>query len=138
MIGPNTDVHFANKPVLVDGPSLFPARQLGRLGPHLLYVLEDHVAVAVKGLDARQQLAVIADRDEDLGVAADGGLEDGQGAGREFICHCFLLAFSCPRVPHRLFGVVMFFGVRRGVCIGRLLVLFDRAESFVLAPLRSR
>jgi hypothetical protein len=41
--------------------------------------------VSVKGLDAGQQLAVVADRDEDLRVAANGGLEDGQRAAVELV-----------------------------------------------------
>ena len=47
------------------------------------HVLQNHVAVPVKGLDAGQQLAVRADADEDLGVGADGGLQDGQRAVAE-------------------------------------------------------
>ena len=69
--------HLADEAVLVDGPALLAVGEPGGLGPHLLDVLEDHVAVAVEGLDAREQLAVVADRDENLGVAAHGGLEDG-------------------------------------------------------------
>lgn len=84
--GTTENVHLANKTVLVDRPALLPARQLGRLGPHLLDVFEHHVAVPVKCFHASQQLPVVADRDEDLGVAADGGLEDREGAGGEFIC----------------------------------------------------
>lgn len=41
--------------------------------------------MAVECLDASQQLAVVADRDQNLCVAAYGGLEDGQGAGAKFI-----------------------------------------------------
>ena len=47
---------------------LFALARLGQLGPHLLDVLEHHVAVAVEGLDARQQLLVVAAVDEHLGV----------------------------------------------------------------------
>lgn len=50
-----------------------------------LHVLENHVAVSVESLDARQELAVVSDGDEDLGVAADGGLEDGEGSGAELV-----------------------------------------------------
>lgn len=46
-------------------------------------VLQNHVTVPVKGLDAGQQLAVRADADEDLGVGADGVLQDGQRAVAE-------------------------------------------------------
>lgn len=36
------------------------------LSPHLLDIFEDHVAVAVKGLDTRQQLVVVAAVDQNL------------------------------------------------------------------------
>ena len=39
----------------------------------------------VEGLYAREELAVVADRDEDLGVAAHSGLEYAQGAGGELV-----------------------------------------------------
>lgn len=48
------NVHLADKTILVDRPALLPARQLRRLGPHLLYVFEHHVAMPVKGFYARQ------------------------------------------------------------------------------------
>lgn len=41
--------------------------------------------MSVKGLDAGPQLAVVADGDEDLRVAANGGLEDGQRAAVELV-----------------------------------------------------
>lgn len=41
--------------------------------------------MAIEGLDAGEELAVVADGDEDLGVRAHGGLEDGEGAGGEFV-----------------------------------------------------
>lgn len=44
-----------------------------------------HVAVAVEGLDTGQELAVVADGDEDLGVGTDGGLEDGEGSRAELV-----------------------------------------------------
>lgn len=69
--------HLADKPVLVYGLALLAIGQSGRLGPHLLDILQHHVHVAIESLDARKDLAPIADGNEDLGVAADGGLEDG-------------------------------------------------------------
>jgi hypothetical protein len=39
--------------------------------------------VSVEGLDAGQDLAVVSYGYQDLGVAADGGLEDREGAGGE-------------------------------------------------------
>jgi hypothetical protein len=75
--------HLTDKAILVDS---FSARLASRpLRPHLLDVLEHHVAVAVEGFDAGEELAVIAARDEDLGVGAGGGLKDGQRAGGEFV-----------------------------------------------------
>jgi hypothetical protein len=41
--------------------------------------------MAVEGFDAREQLAVVARANEDLGVLAYGGLEEGEGAGGEFV-----------------------------------------------------
>lgn len=74
-----SNLHLADEPVLVDRPALL-AVGYRRLRPHLLDILQNHVAVPVKGLDAGQQLAVRADADEDLGVRADGGLQNGQRA----------------------------------------------------------
>ena len=80
------DPHLADESVLVDRPALLPAGKLGRLGPHLLDILQDHVAVPVECLHPRQQLPVVPYRDQDLGVASDGGLEDREGPRGEFIC----------------------------------------------------
>jgi hypothetical protein len=41
--------------------------------------------VSVKGLDPSQELAVVAAGDQDLGVCAGGGLQEGQRAGGEFV-----------------------------------------------------
>lgn len=41
--------------------------------------------MAIEGLDAREQLAVVAGGDEDLGVVAHGGLEERERAGGEFV-----------------------------------------------------
>ena len=41
--------------------------------------------MSVKGLDTREQLAVVSTRDEDLVVVPDGGLEDGEWPGGEFV-----------------------------------------------------
>jgi hypothetical protein len=76
---------FADETVAVDRLALLSIRIPGRLAPHLLDVLQHHVAVAVKGLDARQQLAVVARRDQDLSVVAHGRLEERKRAGGEFV-----------------------------------------------------
>lgn len=41
--------------------------------------------MAVEGLDAGEQFAVVAAGDEDLGVVAHGGLEEGEGAVGELV-----------------------------------------------------
>ena len=64
-------LHLADEAILVHALAL---AALGLLGPHLLHVLEDHVAVSVKGLDTGEELAVVTARDQDLGVRAGGGL----------------------------------------------------------------
>lgn len=43
--------HLANEAILVNTLTL---ASLGLLGPHFLYVLQNHVAVSVKGLNASQ------------------------------------------------------------------------------------
>lgn len=75
-------VHLADEAVLVHALAL---DTLGVLGPHLLDVLENHVEVAIKSLDTRQQLAVVAAGDQDLGVGARGGQQERQGAGAELM-----------------------------------------------------
>lgn len=77
--------HLADESVLVDGPPLFTICESWRLCPHLLDVLQHHVAVAVKGLDAGEQLAIVADRDENLDMGPDGGLQDGQRPRGELV-----------------------------------------------------
>ena len=48
-------------------------------------MIAHHVAMSVKSFDARKQLLVVSQRDEDLGVVADRLLEDGQRALRDFV-----------------------------------------------------
>lgn len=80
--GRGRDVHLAHETILVH---TLPLAALGLLSPHLLDILQHHVAVSVKGLDAGQQLAVVAAGDQDLGVRAGGGLQKGQRAGGELM-----------------------------------------------------
>ena len=75
-------IHLANETILVHTLAL---AALGLLGPHLLHVLQNHVAVSVKGLDTGQELAVVSAGDQDLGVRAGGGLQEGQRAGGELV-----------------------------------------------------
>jgi hypothetical protein len=79
------DQHFADEAILVDGPALLALGVDGRFGPHLLDIFQHHVAVAIEGLDAGEQLSVVAAGDQDLGVVADGGLQDGKWAGGELM-----------------------------------------------------
>lgn len=51
--------------VLVHGLGLFLST-MRDLCPHLAYILQDHVRMTVEGLDAGQNLAVVAAIDEDL------------------------------------------------------------------------
>jgi hypothetical protein len=76
--------HLSNEPLILLRLHLaisVPDRCL----PHEFRALEDHVAVAVEGLDAREDLDIVAHAYEDLLVVADGGLDDGEGAGGEFV-----------------------------------------------------
>ena len=41
--------------------------------------------MSVESFDAREQFAVVAAGDQDLGVLAYGGLEEREGAGGEFV-----------------------------------------------------
>lgn len=77
--------HLANKPVLVHRPALLAGACPRRLCPHLLDILQHHVAVAIESLDTREQLAVVAARDQNLGVRSHGRLEDGEGARGELM-----------------------------------------------------
>jgi hypothetical protein len=74
--------HLTDKPILIHR---FTPRLPRPLRPHLLDVLQHHVAVAVEGFDPGEQLAVVAAGNQDLGVGAGGGLEDREGAGGEFV-----------------------------------------------------
>ena len=53
------NLHLADKSVFVYRPTLLPSRRLRRLCPHLLDILEHHVAMPIKGFDARQKFPVI-------------------------------------------------------------------------------
>ena len=64
-----SEEHILDEPVLVDGFGLLLALALlGHLGPHLLHILQHHVAVAIERLDAAEKLLVVAHIDEDLRV----------------------------------------------------------------------
>lgn len=71
-----SNIHLTNESVLIDRSALLPVGQPRCLRPHLLDIFQHHVAMSVKGLDTCEELAVVATRDEDLGVAAYSGLKD--------------------------------------------------------------
>ena len=67
-----TQEHFGDEAVAVDGRRLLLAlTSLRNLRPHLLDVLEHHVAVPVKGFHAPKQLLVVPAVDEHLRIALD-------------------------------------------------------------------
>jgi hypothetical protein len=68
--------HFADESVFVDSPAFLSGGQSRGLGPHFLHILQHHVAVAIEGFDTRQEFAIVATGDEDLGARAHGGLKD--------------------------------------------------------------
>lgn len=79
---PHCDVHLAHETILVHTLAL---AALGLLSPHLLHILQYHIAVSVKGLDTGQELAVVSARNQNLGVGAGGGLQERQRAGSELV-----------------------------------------------------
>jgi hypothetical protein len=81
----NQSLHLADKPVLVHWSSLFTVCQSRSLCPHLLHIFQYHVAMSVKCLNARKQLAIVATRNQDLVCVADGRLEDRERAAAEFV-----------------------------------------------------
>lgn len=74
-----------------------------RTRAHLLDVLQDHVGVSVESLDSGQQLLVVPQRDEDLGLISDSLLEDGEGALGDLV----LLQFTDLRLVELGFGDVL-------------------------------
>lgn len=80
--GVTTQEHLADEAILVDTLA-FTA--LGLLCPHFLDVLQHHVAVAIERLHASEQATVATAGDQDLGVCASGGLEEGEGASCELM-----------------------------------------------------
>lgn len=61
-------LHLANEPILINRSPLLAITLPRRLRPHLLHVLQNHIAMPIKRLHPRQQLLVIATRDQDLGM----------------------------------------------------------------------
>lgn len=77
--------HLADEAVLIDTPALLSLTVSWKLGPHLLDVLEDHVAMSIECFYTSKEFAVVATRDDDLVVVADSSLEDRERAGSEFM-----------------------------------------------------
>lgn len=71
--------HFADKTIFIDWSSLLPCTRSWCLCPHLLHILQHHIAMSVECLHAGQQLSVVSARDEDLCVGSNSGLEDREG-----------------------------------------------------------
>ena len=67
--GVATQEHFADESFLVGWLGLLLAfSRLGRFGPHLLDVLQNHVAVAIERFDAAKKFLVVSAIDQDLSV----------------------------------------------------------------------
>ena len=62
------NTHLANKSVFIDWSSLFTTRYPWDFCPHFLDILQNHITMPVEGFDSRQELAVVATRDENLGM----------------------------------------------------------------------
>lgn len=77
--------HLANKSILVHRSSLLSGTISRRLSPHLLHILQDHIAMSVESLDTREQFSIVSAGYQDLGVRADSRLEDGERTGCEFM-----------------------------------------------------
>ena len=60
--------------------------------------------MSIECLDSGEDLPVVSARDQDLGARADGGLEDGEGAGGELVlldlCD-FVLTACSQHSPYR-------------------------------------
>lgn len=50
---------------------------LCKLNPHLSYILQNHVTMAIKSFHSTKELLVVADIDQDLSVVFDGAFENG-------------------------------------------------------------
>jgi len=77
--------HLTNKPILINRPTLLSPASPRRLRPHLLHILQYHIAMPIKRLDSRQQLPVVTAADQHLCVRAYCGLQDGEGPRSEFV-----------------------------------------------------
>jgi len=67
--------HLADEPIPIHRLSPLAIAVPRHLRPHLLDILQHHVAMPVECFHTREKLAVVAGADEDLGVLAHGGLE---------------------------------------------------------------
>jgi len=70
--GVSSQKHLADESVFVNGFSFLGSfASFGCLCPHLLYILQHHVAVPVKSLNTPKQFLVVSAVDEDLSVVTD-------------------------------------------------------------------
>jgi hypothetical protein len=79
------NTHLADEAVLVDTSALLSLAVSGKFCPHFLDILKDHVAMSVECFYAGEEFAVVATRDDDLVVVANGGLQDGEGTSGELV-----------------------------------------------------
>lgn len=79
---------------------LLPLATLGDLGPHLLHILQHHVAVPVEGRAHEFHVVVVVD--EHLGVVLNGLCEHGEGVRVKLL----LLPFLQLLQGHLAFGLV--------------------------------
>jgi hypothetical protein len=77
--------HLADISVLVHWSAFLAVSQTRRLRPHLLDVLQNHVAMAIESLDAGEEFAVVANGDENLDVRAHSCLKKVQGTSGELV-----------------------------------------------------
>jgi len=67
------------------GVSVHICHQVDISHTHLLDIFQHHVGMTIKRLDPCQELFVVPQRDQDLGLISDRLLENGQRTLRDFI-----------------------------------------------------
>jgi len=80
-----SQVHLADKSIFVDRFCLLALATFWCFCPHLLHILQYHIAMPVESFDACQQFAIIATANENLRVVLDRLLQDGEWSCIEFL-----------------------------------------------------